>query len=1086
MKNSDYSLQNPIKRLRSDYHLCNSSVSPIKKPKSTISSTASIHIKTFRTPLISKTTGSSVDLIHLQPCKPCTIGRDRRRCDYTFEDRQVSKEHFQIYFDAYRKKVFVVDGVLFLRSGEGSRVGGSLNGVFVDGIRVGNGEIKEVGAGSDVSVVCGHEGVCRVGGRIGFAVERIVFVEEVIHRNLFNFKQDYLFSDNITGELGSGKLANAGLLSSKCRQILSSDDPVLYIREYFTNPYELRAKYASRNRVKSNSCFTPANFLSHSPCVELELPSCEGLAINYNSSNNNNKTTCLSDVQHLDLDTSFRQNCIASESNAELLHCSGNGGHLQQSVKASVPLGGCISNDNRDTHTCEEKIIQADQLLKPKKRGVCVPPPGNKFYLNRLHFMGDGQLDEVNVTLPELLYPVETLERVFIATFTSDLSWFLSYCEIPPHLPISIACHNAERCWDPSPDKRTLRPSSDFPNLVVIYPQFPEVISFSKDRKKFGIACHHPKLFVLQRDDSIRVIITSANLVAKQWLRVTNTVWWQDFSRRSVPDYTSLFAQSSAEEVNLDSKSDFAAQLAGFMATLLVDAPNQAHWILELAKFDFSSAAGHLVTSVPGIYSPQHPFISESLHYLTGDCCMRRPLGCMLLGSVEASVVGISHFFRTSRDSNGALIKKLAGVLGNCHVNAYGMSEVILRRNVNIAADANAVSVAISKSEEFPEEGCIQLGFLPRDVAKWVAPLSDVGWFAFSAYIHPNEVLACALEGSNNKVQLVLYVYQGPKFLNISELSPPSLASAMCSLVASIQRCCGLWRLHEILGHYKWPEHCETDFTFGSSSVGSVNAPFLAAFSAATGKRSMQLSESEESDPDWGCWSASQELRNPSIRIIFPTIERVKTASSGILASKYILCFTQKTWMRLKHMGILHDAVPRALDRVGHPMHVKVARRRFQSRTDTSSFGWVYWGSHNFSAAAWGRPIHSSLGVKPNGDARSKSVLGSRLHICNYEFGIVFVVPPSERKDEKRLNLDDISLPFVVPAPRYRSNDTPATKLAMKEALSEIGEKERAKSVDFEEEIADEEEEEVLEVGNLIVEEKEEEKTYAEKLWGSS
>lgn len=36
----------------------------------------------------------------------------------------------------------------------------------------------------------------------------------------------------------------------------------------------------------------------------------------------------------------------------------------------------------------------------------------------------------------------------------------------------------------------------------------------------------------------------------------------------------------------------------------------------------------------------------------------------------------------------------------------------------------------------------------------------------------------------------------------------------------------------------------------GSSSVGAVNAPFLAAFSAATGKRSLQLSESEESDPD--------------------------------------------------------------------------------------------------------------------------------------------------------------------------------------------------------------------------------------------
>lgn len=1007
MRNSDHSFENNSKRLRSDRYLFDSLVSVVKKSKPTISSTASIHIKTFNIPLIAKTTGSSVDSINLKPWELYTVGRDRRRCHFSFDDRQVSKKHCQIYFDAYSRKIYIADGVLFSSSNECSGVRVSLNGVFVDGARVGNGEIKEVGAGSVVSFVCANEGACS-GIRIGFAVERIVFMEEVIHENPSNFNNK-LFSDNLIDELGDSKLAHAGLLSSKCREILSSDDPVLYIRECFTNPCKLRAKHASRNRVKTNSYFTPANFLSHP---------CEGLTV--------------------------------------------NGGHLQQSVNTRVPSGECISNNKpSDTYTHEEKNIQSNQILKSKKRGVCAPPPGNKFYMNRLHFMGDDQSSEVNVTLPELLFPVETLERVFIATFTSDLSWFLSYCEIPVHLPISIACHNSERCWSSSLDKRTLKPYSEFPNLVVIYPQFPEVISFGKDRKKFGIACHHPKLFVLQRDDSIRVIITSANLVAKQWLRVTNTVWWQDFPRGSAHDYTSLFAQSSSEEVNQDSKSDFAAQLAGFMATLLVGAPDQSHWIMELTKFDFSNASGHLVASVPGIYTPKHPYISESL------------------GSVEASVVGISHLYRTSADSNGALLKKLARALQKCHVSRYGMLEVILRRNEKIKADSNAVSVALSDSDD---GGCIQIGFLPRDVAKWVSPLLDAGWFLFSAYVYPKQVLACALEGSNNKVHLILYVYKGPKFVNISKMESTTLASAMCSLVASIQRSSGLWRLHEILGHHKWPEHCETDFSFGASSVGSINAPFLAAFSAATGKRSLQLTETEESDPDWGCWSVSQELRNPSIRLIFPTIERVKMSSSGLLASKYILCFTEKSWVRLKHLGILHDAVPHHVDRVGHPMHVKVGRRRFQSRTDGSSFGWVYSGSHNFSAAAWGRPLQSSH------DMRNKSVLGSRLHICNYEFGIVFIVPPSEGRENKHSNLDDITLPFVVPAPRYRSMDTPATKLAMSKAYAEVAKQEREKfieAIDVEEEIVDEEEEQVLEIPDVVIEEKDDDKAYADKLWCS-
>lgn len=55
---------------------------------------------------------------------------------------------------------------------------------------------------------------------------------------------------------------------------------------------------------------------------------------------------------------------------------------------------------------------------------------------------------------------------------------------------------------------------------------------------------------------------------------------------------------------------------------------------------------------------------------------------------------------------------------------------------------------------------CVQLGFLPKNYAKWVAPLSDSGIFVFSAYIFPREVLRAALEGSSSKVQLILHVSQ--------------------------------------------------------------------------------------------------------------------------------------------------------------------------------------------------------------------------------------------------------------------------------------------------------------------------------------
>ena len=88
---------------------------------------------------------------------------------------------------------------------------------------------------------------------------------------------------------------------------------------------------------------------------------------------------------------------------------------------------------------------------------------------------------------------------------------------------------------------------------------------------------------------------------------------------------------------------------------------------------------------------------------------MPRSRSVKLLGSVEASVVGLSHLFRTSTDSKGMQLKKLASFLGKCHENAFGMSEIILMRNTNIPADTNAVSVLIPNPEDVSEGGKLSL-----------------------------------------------------------------------------------------------------------------------------------------------------------------------------------------------------------------------------------------------------------------------------------------------------------------------------------------------------------------------------------------
>ncbi|PKU60534.1 uncharacterized protein LOC110114268 [Dendrobium catenatum] len=153
-------------------------------------------------------------------------------------------------------------------------------------------------------------------------------------------------------------------------------------------------------------------------------------------------------------------------------------------------------------------------------------------------------------------------------------------------------------------------------------------------------------------------------------------------------------------------------------------------------------------------------------------------------------------------------------------------------------------------------------------------------------------------------------------------------------------------------------------------------------------------------------------------------------------------------------------------------MHVKVARRRFQSSTSTSAFGWIYCGSHNFSPAAWGRLLPPST---------VEAGSAARLRIFNYELGILLIVPPPSKVegDSGNLcNLDDFQLPFVMPAPRYCGGDRPATAFAMRGAVAELTEQD-CQGMD-EEDVADEE---VIGPSEYVAEESEDDKIYAEMLW---
>ncbi|MCO5573619.1 hypothetical protein L7F22_027391 [Adiantum nelumboides] len=770
-------------------------------------------------------------------------------------------------------------------------------------------------------------------------------------------------------------------------------------------------------------------------------------------------------VEGVEVQKGFECSVLVPASNKEELFATLQPDHGVQRVVCKEFDGETLETDKtvrrHDLCCSENPAVNAQVDAGVNTIGSNIEIGG--YYLNQLE---DVAAADSTVHLWKLLALSDDVQALFIATFTYDIEWFLASAGLSRDIPVTVACHNARRCWSKASKDRCEKPFLDWPNVTLVYPPFPR--SNAIGSKGQGIGCHHPKIFLVRRSGSLRAIVSSANLTYKQWFHVTNNVWWQDFSCRQTPDFRCLFRGEKKSKSS--SSPDFASQLAMFLAALLVNVPSESHWVTDLAGFDFSDADGSLVASVPGLHHPLYQNAPQFLMTLDKEGCYPSfqgdDIGLSFLGVVPTMVAGIKYRFCPSADRNGKRIRCLAAALSDTIAYEGSTMPVLLKRAKFLKADPNAVSVVVTsranncsqdlflqqdlhdteintmETDVFDtEKGFIKLGFLTRDVASWLAILCDQGFLSFAACIWPSEALAVASGQCDGIVKLALYVFQGPKF---STLSPAIMTSEECGafsgLLKSLHNTWGLWRLEKVLCRYNWVHSFESDFYVASSSMGtSLDAKFLAAFEAAAGRRLDSSTLSQESDPQWGCWTAEQEAANPSIGIVFPTIDRVRQANFLHLG---LLCFAESAWLRLKPARLLHDAVPHPPEREGFPMHIKVARQTFCDPLTSQQYGWMYCGSHNFSPAAWGRPICRAADWEAATDAGS--VLGSALHICNYELGIVLIEPPPNedfsrgKKEPSRRGLDRFVLPFKVPPPMYKDEDRPATGKAMMEALMEM------------------------------------------------
>ncbi|KND93243.1 putative tyrosyl-DNA phosphodiesterase [Tolypocladium ophioglossoides CBS 100239] len=129
--------------------------------------------------------------------------------------------------------------------------------------------------------------------------------------------------------------------------------------------------------------------------------------------------------------------------------------------------------------------------------------------------------------------------------------------------------------------------ASEFDNVQLHVAPMPEM---------FGT--HHSKMMVLLRHgDTAQVIVHTANMIAKDWINMTNAVWPSPLlPKLSEPNDASQGSHSSAFGSGDKFKSDLLSYLRSYDRRKLTCSP----LVDELSQYDFSSIRAALVASVPG------------------------------------------------------------------------------------------------------------------------------------------------------------------------------------------------------------------------------------------------------------------------------------------------------------------------------------------------------------------------------------------------------------------------------------------------------------------------------------------------------
>lgn len=131
--------------------------------------------------------------------------------------------------------------------------------------------------------------------------------------------------------------------------------------------------------------------------------------------------------------------------------------------------------------------------------------------------------------------------------------------------------------------------ASLLPNVKIHIAPMPEM---------FGT--HHSKMLVLfRRDDTVQVIIHTANMISKDWTNMTNAAWISPILPRMTEG--TIYA-SSPDTMPRGSGERFKFDLLNYLRSYDRMRPTCTTLVDSLKHYDFSAVKGSLIASVPGLH----------------------------------------------------------------------------------------------------------------------------------------------------------------------------------------------------------------------------------------------------------------------------------------------------------------------------------------------------------------------------------------------------------------------------------------------------------------------------------------------------